>query len=57
MDELRVSLTPDLSAVGVLAEKVEAFGDAHKLTSQKIYMMNLALEELVTNMISYGFDA
>ena len=56
MDELRVSLTPDLSAVGVLAEKVEAFGDAHKLTSQKIYMMNLALEELVTNMISYGFD-
>lgn len=56
MDELRVSLAPDLSAIGVLAEKVEAFGDANKLAGQKIYMMNLALEELITNVVSYGFD-
>ncbi len=56
MDELRVSLTPDLSAVGVLAQRVEAFGDANKLMGKTIYMMNLALEELITNTVSYGLE-
>jgi anti-sigma regulatory factor (Ser/Thr protein kinase) len=54
MDELRVSLSPRLSAVRSLAQMVEEFGDANKLPDQQIYMINLALDELITNMVSYG---
>ena len=54
MDELRVSLSPRLSAVRSLAQQVEEFGDAHELPEQQIYMINLALDELITNTVSYG---
>ena len=53
-DELRVSLSPRLSAVRSLAQMVEEFGDANKLPDQQIYMINLALDELITNTVSYG---
>lgn len=54
MDELRVSLAPRLSSVRSLAQMVEGFGDANELPEQKIYMINLALDELITNTVSYG---
>ena len=54
MDELRVSLSPRLSAVRSLAQMVEEFGDANKLPDQQVYMINLALDELITNTVSYG---
>lgn len=54
MEELCVSLSPRLSAVRGLAQMVEEFGDANKLPDQQIYMINLALDELITNTVSYG---
>lgn len=54
MDELRVSLAPRLSAVRSLAQMVEEFGDANRLPEQQIYVINLALDELLTNTVSYG---
>ena len=33
---------------------VEEFGDANRLPDQQIYMINLALDELITNTVSYG---
>ena len=54
MDELRVSLSPRLSAVRSLAQRVEEFGDANRLPDQQVYMINLALDELITNTVSYG---
>ncbi|MDE2772878.1 MAG: ATP-binding protein [Gemmatimonadota bacterium] len=56
MDELRVSLAPRLSSVRSLAQMVEGFGDANELPEQKIYMINLALDELITNTVSYGLQ-
>ena len=53
-DELHVSLSPRLSAVRGLAQMVEEFGDANRLPDQQIYMINLALDELITNTVSYG---
>ena len=55
MDELHVSLSPRLSAVRSLAQMVEEFGDANRLPDQQVYMINLALDELITNTVSYGF--
>jgi anti-sigma regulatory factor (Ser/Thr protein kinase) len=56
MDEMRVSLSPRLSAVRSLAQMVEEFGDANQLPELKIYMVNLALDELITNAVTYGFE-
>ena len=53
-DELQVSLSPRLSAVRGLAQMVEEFGDANALPDQQVYMINLALDELITNMVTYG---
>jgi anti-sigma regulatory factor (Ser/Thr protein kinase) len=35
---------------------VEEFGDANQLPELKIYMVNLALDELITNAVTYGFE-
>ncbi len=53
-DELRVVLPPRLSAVRRLAQSVEEFGDANELPDQQVYTINLALDELITNAVSYG---
>lgn len=37
-----------------LAQMVEEFGDANKLPDRQIYLINLALDELITNIVSYG---
>ena len=55
-DEFHVSLPAKLSAVRGLAEMVEEFGDVNSLSPNKVYMINLALEELITNTVSYGLD-
>lgn len=54
--EFHVSLPAKLSAVRGLAEMVEEFGDVNSLSPNKVYMINLALEELITNTVSYGLD-
>ncbi len=56
MDEFHVALSPRLSAVRSLSRMVEEFGDANALPHPKIYMINLALDELITNSVTYGFD-
>ena len=55
-DEFHVSLPAKLSAVRGLAGMVEEFGDADSLSPSKVYMINLALEELITNTVSYGLE-
>jgi anti-anti-sigma factor len=56
-DELRISLSPPrLSALRDVSRMVEAFGAVHRLDESRVYMLNLALDELVTNSVNYGFD-
>ena len=56
-DELRISLSPPrLSALSSLSQMVEHFGASQGLPASKIYMINLALDELVTNSVGYGFE-
>ena len=57
-DELHISLSPPrLSSIRSLSQMVEDFGDAHELPHSKIYMINLALDELITNSVTYGLSA
>ena len=56
-DELRISLSPPrLSALRDVSRMVEAFGAVHRLDESRVYMLNLALDELITNSVNYGFD-
>ena len=56
-DELHISLSPPrLSALRDVSRMVEAFGAVHRLDASRVYMLNLALDELITNSVNYGFD-
>ena len=55
-EDLHVTLLPRLSVVRDLSRMVKAFGDANQLSEPQVYMVNLALEELITNTVTYGFD-
>lgn len=56
MEHLRdLSFTNDLAEISRLAEVIEAFGDQYGLSVSDIYKVNLALDELLTNLISYGY--
>lgn len=46
---------PDLKQLERLAIDVELFGKENKLHKDLVYNLNLCLDELVTNIISYGF--
>ena len=55
-DEIRASLPVRLSRVREFAEEVEAFGEAAGLPETKIYIVNLTLDELIANVVMYGFE-
>jgi len=53
---LEEMLPNDLAAIGAFAEKVEAFCEAEDVAMAIAYQLNLAIDELATNVISYGWD-
>ena len=52
-----ISLAPDLSALSVLAGIIREFGAVHALDDGVQSRLNLMLDELVTNSITYGLPA
>ena len=54
---LSVALGNDLGEIRRLAELVEGFGEAHGLAPKLVHSLNLAFDELITNVILHGFDA
>ncbi len=56
LPRLSLDLEPELSsALRELAEAVARFGQANGLSHAQIHNFSLALDELATNTISYGF--
>lgn len=53
--ELTVRLANRLEEIGRLATIVETFGATHGLSEGVIFALNLSLDEVVTNVISYAF--
>ncbi len=56
-ETIEVSLASDLSALAVLAQVVQEFGAAHALSPDLQSRLNLVLDELVTNSVSYALPA
>ena len=53
---ISVTLVNQLSEVERLRRLVEAFGEAEGLGPEAVFSMNLALDEVVTNIIRYAHD-
>ena len=49
-----VTIPARLSEVRELSGMVEAFGDANGLPDPKVFVINLALDELITNTVTHG---
>jgi len=54
--ELDVTIPARLSEVRELAERVEAFGEAGGLPDPKVFVVNLALDELINNTVMHGLE-
>ena len=55
-EELNVTIPARLSEVRDLSRMVEAFGDANGLADPKVFVINLALDELITNTVTHGLE-
>lgn len=53
---LKFTLKNKISELNKLAEELEKFSDENKLSKDILFDINLSLDELVTNIISYGFS-
>ena len=53
-DELVIELKSELTEIARLAGQVQAFGIRNNVPETAIGHLNLALDELITNTISYG---
>jgi len=51
-----IRLPVAVSEIEKLNALVRRFGELHEVPSRALYAVNLALDELVTNTILYGFD-
>ena len=53
---LELSLVNDLKEIGDAASRIDTFCEEHGLTPQIAYAVNLSIDEILTNTISYGYD-
>jgi len=56
MNQEKVVLKNDLAEIERLSDVVTALGTRHGLVADFLYAINLALDEILTNVISYGYD-
>jgi len=55
-DVTEIELKNEIGELARLAEALEAFAARHAIGPRTIFEMNLALEEIITNTISYGYN-
>lgn len=53
---INIRLRADLTEIERLHHLVRLFGELHEIPGRTLYKINLALDELVTNAILYGYE-
>ena len=53
---LEIALDNELQEIAGVAARVDAFCEAHDLPPDVAYAVNLSVDEILTNSISYGYD-
>lgn|GEM_PF-2291387 len=56
MNEMSIRLANDLGELSKLAEALESAGERFDLAMKIVFNLNLVLDELVTNAVSYGYS-
>ena len=56
MKSLTVHIKNSLPEIARVTEKFEIFAEENELSQRIIYDISLCLDELITNIVSYGFD-
>jgi len=54
-ETLDVRLANRLEEIPRLAREIEAFAERHGLPAPPVHHLNLALDEMITNIVSYGY--
>jgi serine/threonine-protein kinase RsbW len=55
-DEIRLSMANTFEDLARLMADAEVFLQSHGLSPRTVYDVNLILEEVLTNIVKYGFD-
>ena len=55
-DVIEIALANDLREIAGVAAQIDGFCEDHELASQIAYAVNLAIDEILTNTISHGYD-
>ena len=55
-ERLEISLDNDLRELAGVASEIDRFCEARNLEPQVAYAVNLSVDEILTNTISYGYD-
>lgn len=55
-DQLALELMPNITELARLNTAIDAFGQGHHWSPKTLFQVKLALEEAVTNILSYGYD-
>ena len=53
---ISVELKNDVIEIGRMSQIVDEFCKANNLTQDTLFALNLSIEEILTNIISYGYD-
>ena len=53
--KLDLTIDTDLAELSRIADEIEAHGKAHNWPNEWLFNVNLSLDELVTNVINYGY--
>ncbi len=54
--EMLMQLKNDLSEIESMCRYIEEFGETHQLPPDVIFNLNLSLEEIFVNIVSYGYE-
>jgi anti-sigma regulatory factor (Ser/Thr protein kinase) len=53
---ITIRLPADVREIERMNNLIRRFGELHEIQSRTLYAVNLALDEMVTNCIAYGFE-
>ena len=56
VETVQIALENDLRKIARVASRIDEFCSAHGLAQETAFAVNLAIDELLTNTISYGYD-
>ena len=56
VETVQIALENDLRKIARVASRIEEFCSAHGIAQETAFSINLAIDELLTNTISYGYD-